>query len=55
MLPGVGKGPQGRDSIIFDYEGAPCTDSEYHRHCRGRWRGVLSKASVLMAGAGGTR
>ena len=43
MLPGVGKGPQGRDSIICDHEGAPCTDSKYHRHCRGRWRGVLSK------------
>ncbi len=35
--------PQGRGSIIFDHEGAPCTDSKYHRHCRGRWRGVLSK------------
>ena len=43
MLPGMGKGPQGRGSIIFDHEGAPCTDSRYHRHCRGRWRGVLSK------------
>jgi hypothetical protein len=43
MLPGVGKGPQGRDSIICDHEGAPCSDSKYHRHCRGRWRGVLSK------------
>ena len=43
MLPGVGKGPQGRGSIIFDHEGAPCSDSKYHRHCRGRWRGVLSK------------
>jgi len=40
---GMGKGPQGRGSIIFDHEGAPCTDSRYHRHCRGRWRGVLSK------------
>jgi len=20
-----------------------CTDSKYHRHCRGRWRGILSK------------
>ena len=39
----MGKGPQGRGSIIFDHEGAPCTDSRYHRHCRGRWRGVLSK------------
>ena len=43
MLPEVGKGPQGRDSIIFDYEGTPCTDSKYHQHFRGRWRGVLSK------------
>jgi hypothetical protein len=43
VLPGVGKGPQGRGSIIFDHEGAPCTDSRYHRYCRGRWRGVLSK------------
>ena len=40
---GMGKGPQGRGSIIFDHEGAPCTESRYHRHCRGRWRGVLSK------------
>ena len=39
----MGKGPQGRGSIIFDHEGAPCTDSRYHRHCGGRWRGVLSK------------
>ena len=39
----MGKGPQGRGSIIFDHEGAPCADSRYHRHCRGRWRGVLSK------------
>jgi hypothetical protein len=23
---------QDRDSIIFDYEGAPCTASKYHRH-----------------------
>ena len=40
-----GKGPQGRGSIIFDHECAPCTDSRYHRYCRGRWRGVLSKGS----------
>jgi Phage integrase, N-terminal SAM-like domain len=39
----MGKGPQGRGSIIFDHEGAPCADSKYHRHCRGRWRGVFSK------------
>src|SRR5260370_42582176 len=43
MLPTMGRGPQGRGSIIFDHEGAPCTDSRYHRHCRGRWHGVLSK------------
>ena len=43
MLPDGGKGAQGRGSIIFDHEGAPCTDGRYHRHCRGRWRGVLSK------------
>ena len=41
--PDYGKGPQGRDSIIFDHEGAPCSDSKYHRDCRGRWCGVLSK------------
>jgi hypothetical protein len=29
--------------IIFDHEGAPCTDSRYHRQCKGRWRGVLSR------------
>jgi hypothetical protein len=43
MPPGAGKGPQGRGSIIVDHEGAPCTDSRYHRYCRGRWRGVLGK------------
>jgi integrase len=43
MLPGVAKGAQGRGTIFFDHEGAPCTDSRYHRHCRGRWRGVLSR------------
>ena len=34
--------PRGQGSIIFDHEGAPCTD-KYHRYCRGRWRGVLGK------------
>ena len=43
MRLGVGKGAQGRGTIIFDHEGAPCTDSRYHRHCKGRWRGVLSR------------
>ena len=39
----MAKGAQGRGSIIFDHEGAPCIDGRYHRQCRGRWRGVLSK------------
>jgi integrase len=43
MLLAAGKGAQGRGTIIFDHEGAPCTDSRYHRHCKGRWRGVLSR------------
>ena len=43
MLLGVAKGAQGRGTIIFDHEGAPCTDNRYHRHCKGRWRGVLSR------------
>ncbi len=29
------------DSIYFDHD-APCRDSERHRHCEGRWRGVVS-------------
>lgn len=40
---GMGKGLQGRGSIIFDHEGAPCIGGRYHRNCQGRWRGVLSK------------
>jgi integrase len=39
----MGKGAQGRGSIFFDHEGAACTDSRYHRHCQGRWRGQISK------------
>ncbi len=34
---------RGEDSIIFDHEGHPCRDSKYHRHCSGRWRGIISK------------
>ena len=34
---------RGEDSIIFDHEGAQCRDSKYHRHCSGRWRGIISK------------
>jgi integrase len=29
------------DSIYFDHE-APCRDGDRHRHCEGRWRGVVS-------------
>jgi integrase len=29
------------DAIYFDHDG-PCTDSERHRHCKGRWRGSVS-------------
>ena len=39
----MAKGAQGRGSIIFYHEGAPCVDSRFHRRCRGRWRGVLSR------------
>jgi hypothetical protein len=39
----VGKGAQGRGTIIFEHEATPCTDGRYHRHCKGRWRGVLSR------------
>jgi len=31
----------GEDSIYFDHSGE-CRDPETHRHCRGRWRGVVS-------------
>ena len=28
-------------AIFFEHDG-PCRDSERHRHCQGRWRGVIS-------------
>jgi hypothetical protein len=31
----------GEDSIYFDHSGE-CCDPEAHRHCPGRWRGVVS-------------
>ena len=40
--------PGDRGGIIFDHQGAPCTDSRYYRHCRGRLRGVLSKSFGSM-------
>jgi integrase len=41
---------QGEASIHFEHQG-PCRDPENHRHCAGRWRGVLS----LGFGPGGKR
>jgi integrase len=40
----------GEDGIFFEHD-APCRDSERHRHCQGRWRGVVS----LGFGADGKR
>jgi integrase len=40
----------GSDGIYFDHAG-PCTDPARHRHCPGRWRGVIS----LGAGPDGKR
>jgi hypothetical protein len=34
----------GSDGIYFDHAG-PCTDPARHRHCPGRWRGVISLGS----------
>jgi integrase len=31
----------GDDGIFFEHD-APCRDSDRHRHCQGRWRGVIS-------------
>jgi integrase len=31
----------GEDGIFFEHD-APCCDSARHRHCQGRWRGVIS-------------
>ena len=40
----------GQDGIFFEHDG-PCRDSDRHRHCEGRWRGVIS----LGFGADGKR
>ena len=40
----------GQDGIFFEHD-APCRDSDRHRHCDGRWRGVIS----LGFGADGKR
>jgi hypothetical protein len=40
----------GEDSIYFDHSGE-CRDPDNHRHCPGRWRGVVS----LKTGPDGKR
>jgi hypothetical protein len=35
---------RGSDGIYFDHAG-PCTEPARHRHCPGRWRGVISLGS----------
>src|SRR6516162_916810 len=37
----TGRRGWGEDSIYFDHSGE-CRDPEAHRHCAGRWRGVVS-------------
>ena len=37
----TGRRGWGEDSIYFDHSGE-CRDPETHRHCAGRWRGVVS-------------
>jgi integrase len=37
----AGRRGWGEDSIYFDHSGE-CRDPESHRHCLGRWRGVIS-------------
>jgi hypothetical protein len=37
----TGRRGWGEDSIYFDHSG-DCRDPETHRHCPGRWRGVVS-------------
>ena len=34
----------GEDGIFFEHV-APCRDRQRHRHCHGRWRGVVSLGS----------
>jgi hypothetical protein len=38
----AGRRGWGEDSIYFDHS-AECRDPETHRHCLGRWRGVISR------------
>src|SRR6266487_6827342 len=40
----AGRRGWGEDSIYFDHSGE-CRDPDNHRHCPGRWRGVVSLKS----------
>ena len=34
---------RGSDGVHFEHAtGQPCCDPDRHRHCRGRWRGVIT-------------
>jgi integrase len=46
----AGRRGWGEDSIYFDHSGE-CRDPDNHRHCPGRWRGVVG----LKSGPGGKR
>lgn len=46
----AGRRGWGEDSICFDHSGE-CRDPDNHRHCPGRWRGVVS----LKSGPDGKR
>ena len=35
----------GEDGIFFEHD-APCSDPDRHRHCEGRWRGVVSLGCI---------
>ena len=47
----TGRRGWGEDSIYFDHSGE-CRDPETHRHCPGRWRGVVSLKPAPTASAG---
>src|SRR5215469_13291481 len=44
MAPMTTRRGWGNDAVYFDHTG-PCTDETRHRHCPGRWRGVISLGS----------
>ena len=44
----AGRRGWGEDSIYFDHSGE-CRDPETHRHCPGRWRGVVPLRELTAA------